>query len=156
MDLFRRQLSLKLEMYSYMLWLEWLVDCLCQKKYMIASDILMHSIYKDCAYILFLWNHGKISLKVSSPFCLTVILNISCSIFLRATFPVITQACVWVSVSSLHLFLWYFISFFSHMPILQISNKTCAAHMCHLGGDMYPCSHGGCSCSRKFNYSQWF
>lgn len=68
--------------------------------------------------------------EVSSPFWLIVTLNLSSSILLRAM-RVLVPVCVWGSVSSLHLFLWHFTSFFSHMPILKIiPNKTCAAHMC--------------------------
>lgn len=117
----------------------------CQKKYMMASDGLMHSIYKIARTFFSSETMGKFQ-SGSSPFQLIVILNLSCSIFLRATLPVIAQARVWVSVSSLHLLLWHFASFFSHMPILKYPTKhvppTCVFV---LGGDMYPCSRGGCS-----------
>lgn len=95
-----------------------------------ASDALMHSVDKDCVYILFLWNHVNVSLKVSAPSWLIVILDLSCSAFLAATLPAIAQACVWVSVSFLHLFLWHFTSLFLIHAYPQISNKTGANHMC--------------------------
>lgn len=96
-----------------------------------ASDVLMHSIYKDCVYILFLWNHVNVSLKVSAPCWLIVIfiLNLSCSAFLTATFSAIAEACVWVPVSSQHLFLWHFTYFFLTHTYPQISNKTCQPHV---------------------------
>lgn len=91
-----------------------------------ASDVLMHSIYKDCVYIIFLWNHVNVSLKVSAPFWLIVILNLTCSAFLTVTFPGVAQACVWVSVSSLHLFLWHFTSLFlTHAYPSNIQQNMC-------------------------------
>lgn len=120
----------------------------------------MHSVYKDCVYVLSLWNHVNVSLKISAPFWLTVILNLSCSAFLTATFPAIAQACVWVSVSSLHLFLWHFTSFFSHTCLSSnIQQNICQPHVSLFL--VVTCTHvlveAGSSFFRKLNYFlQWF
>lgn len=125
MDVFRRQLYWKFEMYSYLLWLEWLMHCLCQKKKydgIRCFDELHLERLCTHSFPLKPWES-----KVSSSFWQWSWISLV-PFFLRAIFPVIAQACAWVSVSS-SVFMTFYIFFLTHV-YPQISKKTCASHMC--------------------------
>lgn len=128
MDLFRRQLSLKLAMYSYLIWLGRAVSLVrkniwhqmfwCTIHIKIActffpSEIMW--IFHSKSQLLFGWQSSWISLGL-------LFLQLHSRWFLRPVYGFLCLLCI-CFYGILHLL------FFTH-AYPQISNKTCANHMC--------------------------